>query len=497
MRSLLPGLVLTLLAASGAAHAQSACDPTPLLDGVPSHLRVLLSAGASDAPLKKADGKELTEAERDAARDAALEALDTLLSTCDWRAELVPPPGVGLVSPYAQTIPFERTLRDALSGFETASPILSQVLNAPGTGIPLPQRIQLGLSQVTTAGQPGLSFGGAGVIDPTSPHAFFRHSNLAISVLAIQPVGTGSGTDASTLPSSPELASAEIAFTHRGEETAYDWMARLADASGHIAMVKEENRSGYFATQNLLATYGSARDVFEAANEATAPEARARLWKDTERRNALVAAAEIALQIYRSRLKDFLQAGAVADAVRRATNPVSFHWAVRFRTTPGLRFIPEVPDARSLSLEGVIEGAFGAQPRSRRAPIRYNLGGALSGSAIPRDPCVQSPRPGECSFANSLGVVLDLAGGVTFDVPLSGLAAPSSIRVNGLFRWTPYRNSIVASIGEPELSYGANASLAVPVSEGLFIVGTYTYRWIQGVGPLSTTGFTITKELPR
>lgn len=494
-----------LLVTSVRAEAQErpACASDPLVeilsDGTHDVLGTLLEAGQQgDSPSDTA------------LRSEAISRLQQLLASCNPNKELKPPTGTAFHAIYEKYRPTLRsTLEQYVAAHQLSSPVFSQVLGAVG-GIPAPQRLQVGLSQVVSAGQPGLSGNVAGALSPNNDTFFWRHTALTGTMLVIQPVSSASTTGAAAIKlEQPQFASLETMLAFSNQRTAYDWSVEVSQKLGDI--VAKSEQTGLFATQQFLRHIQSNLDLHQPAEKqkrqeedaqlaAASAEARPQLQKDIQQvralreqqmfQAALEDASEAARRFYREGMEDYFTRTFIQPEQNREKHPFHLDGALRLRVTPRPDFVPELPDMLSLGLDVMGDGALlGSRDSSQ---LLYNFRLLTSGSAYPTSAC---SRFEGCAAQTSL--LFDAAAGLGVTLPARDLPSDTIFRAAALLRWAPFRSVSIDGQEVKELSGGFTASLEVPVTPTLSLLGTYTMRWMKGSKPVATSGITIAKTLPK
>src|SRR5262249_13143457 len=111
---------------------------------------------------------------------------------------------------------------------------------------------------------------------------------------------------------------------------------------------------------------------------------------------------------------------------------------------------------------------------------------AASFSEYPTGLCPDRDAPG-CTA--SPAALVDGSGGLSIIRAVTG-GGFSVLKASGTFRY-----SIGRDIGtEPDMSYGLEVSLEVPLGNGIALLGTYGVRWFKGRDDaVSTSSFTISQ----
>ncbi|QRN98824.1 hypothetical protein JRI60_07280 [Archangium violaceum] len=505
---LLLTLGLLLTATNATAQERPACAANPLVgflsDGTHDVLGTALMAGQQwDTP---PEGVALEN--WPALRAEALTRLQQVLATCNADKPLTPPTGTafhGIYERYRPTL--TETLERYVASNQLSSPVFSQVLGAVG-GIPAPQRLQVGLSQIVSAGQPGLAGNIAGALSPHSEHFIPRHTSLTGSLLVIQPVRAADSTEPTEL-GQPQFASAETMLAFSSRRTAYDWSIEVSNRMQEI--IKKSEQQGLFATQQFLRRIQASLELRQPAERLNQQEEKARLdaapseareqlrteidqaRKLREQENlraALEEASEAARRFYLETMETYFTRTFIQPELDREKYPFHLDVALRVRVTPRPDFVPELPDLFSTGLEVAGDGALlGGRDSSQ---LLYNFRVLTSGSAYPTRVC---SRFSGCDAQASL--LLDAAAGLGVTLPSRDMPSDTVFRVAGLLRWAPFRDISINGQMVDELSGGFSASLEVPVAPTLSLLGSYTMRWVKGGSAVATSGITIAKTLPK
>jgi hypothetical protein len=328
-------------------------------------------------------------------RTTARVALDALLQTCDAHQPLQVEQGAVFFALFSK---HDRpTLKDTASEYlkdqNVVSPFFSTAFGAGG-GVPVPKKVMIGLSQVTSAGQPGFLVSVAGTPAPTSKeHPWLRHSSISGSVLLVQP-STPSAT--STVPQSA-LGALELVLGYNSRRTPYDWSAEVADKGADILDVGETN--GLLAVAALLTSYADAAATI--ATE-TANEAIANARKDA----AAAAAGELARRRFREAMARYWLDTFIRPELDRENTPSHVSLAVQLRYSDDTRFAPEMPDLLNASLAA---GAYAAFLSAQTSLAAY-AHGAAGFSGYPRTTC---PARGEAGCEVAPALLLDADAGLS------------------------------------------------------------------------------------
>jgi len=430
---------ILLLASRGAIAAP--CAPTVITSQAPgatqTRLQILLAAGES---FDKSPDPEVPDATWVQVRDEAIGSV----AACDFPVAYPQSPAL----PYAFAFQSyaARTL-DAVDAFmrehNETTPILVTAIGLPS--VPAPQPVQVGLSQIVAAGQPGLMVSFAATPGIRSESHLGRHVVAAASGLVMnQPDETGTTNET-------KFASGEVTASYTSTRTVYDWAAEVDEAQIITDRVFDEHA---WNAARLLVT-----------------ELKTRLAAGAAPRDALVAAQGMAVRVYQDATRSYLQEHFAKPEIER---PRDDYWGVglRLRASPEPQFVPELPDKYAASVE-----AWG----------ELHLAGSTSSvSATGHASAGYSARP--TSGADGDTLLVDVAGGLS--VLLRSATGPTRLSVLGLFRWAPREVA-----GDPELSAGATGLVQVPIGGDVALAGTLTWRARTGQSNETTTSITLAKAL--
>lgn len=390
-------------------------------------------------------------------RDSAIRAFDAYVRggvACD----LLTVSGARIEAVRLEPATAHEAARRAAGTVDSSIGVLPAVLAAP-TGAPSPRGFELGMTQVVSAGQPGLSATGAGALAPEARDPFLRHSSLAVSTLLLQPVGTdGDLRD-------PQLASSEVVLSSTTRRTAYDWFFEVAEsAEATETRIEDLQRT---ALDTLVAEYRAQSVPSDAS--------------DAFRLERLLVALRAAGDQFHRRTEDHYY----ETFVRPELTPDRYELglSVRVRLSPYLRYLPELPDRFAAALVGNTALRIG----NGRADELYGhftgrLDAALSmwprtlTSSILRD----DPRP---SFLLNFAA----GGDLVFPAFASGQAG-ARLSANFLLRYAVDRQD---SMGRDDFSMGGSFVLTLPVTESVALAGTYSFRCFmqQDFACISTASF--------
>jgi hypothetical protein len=493
--SALAALLGTLwMAWPGAARSQ-VCSFDPLLHpagGGPG-------AGPLDLLLVEGDGKGIA---------AARETVDRVLDACAG-ASPVRPEGWVFMRLYE---PYRPTLRATVEAFfhdqTTSSPIFSSVLG--GGGVPVPQRAQIGLAQVVTAGQPGLLASVAGKVWPTDPSEWKRHLTVAGSIFVVQPTIPDPGK---TFPD-PQFGALDLLAGYDSHRTTYDWSAEFADSVIDDLTIYEE--PGYLSSVTLLQLYRDRRKEIAAAADAQAQAIHAKYdpasaaTADAGRRAQLVAERDAELASLRANIGTLLNAALAQAAVtarRQYGDAVTLHFrrkyiepeiererndryftlSVRFRYSDDARFVPELPDLLSAGLDATGHAAFVGTDTT--LGVQGEVHGAYS-----RDPTALCPTRGAPTCRAQDAALAEANGGLAFTTGAGG--GHTVLNAGGTFRYRFGDRIVTATDGaKRDYSGGVLISLQVPLTAGVAVIGTYSTRWYSWTDKVTTSSLTISKSL--
>jgi hypothetical protein len=352
--------------------------------------------------------------------------------------------------------PFEETVKEAIAEAQPTSPVLTPILGSGGA--PDPHFLQVGLSQVVTAGQPGFSGTVSGHFDQA------QRASLLATALVIQPTHP---TDSMAIgPAEPKLASFDAGFvwtTRPNVHTFLDWLSR------------DRRRSTAFAARSWAATLLMVSTL------------KADLLATPGNRHAAVThAVMIAGESYRDSTRAYIVENYVK--VEEGRNRANyFDITVRLRATRDATFLPELPDL--LAATAAASGAFGTSARPDRIAVGLTSTAALSASALPTEDFATWDGS---EIGSTLGGVGDLAIGAMMALPTGVDRPPTRVTASGIGRASWHDG---ANEDKWTLSAGGQMALNVPIGSGIELVGTYVLRYIQSFGWASTSGFTVSKSI--
>jgi hypothetical protein len=320
----------------------------------------------------------------------------------------------------------------AVSADRVSLAISSEVLASP-SGTPAAEPVQIGLSQVVSAGQPGLMPSIAVNPSPKDRHETMRHWLIQANGLIIEPVGSGGK------PETPIAASFDVAATLNNRRSAYDWHSWVAS---QVEWTTREYRSfGAAAVRRLIETYGG-QDHAD------------RLKRISAFQNAALGA--------RQAFTDASIHWIDNQFVKNALKEQNFLWgfAIRARVSPNATYLPDVPDLASAGLRAWLEGRWAVKD------WRIGLTGSVAASA--------SGYPTEKfkTFATGSGdwnVLADWALGGAFAYLSKSLMGNSRLTVQHIGRVSGREGTR----GRHEVSLGFSAGLEIPVSETISLAGSY------------------------
>jgi hypothetical protein len=471
----LPGVAALLACTwSLAGSAQAAPHPCPAVEIVGSwapaepmsKLEVLMAAAAAWDTAPEA----LDEAKRagwPTLRDRALTELGECTGLADAPADEKAVFGRQLRAMW-KSAGWEQTKIGATRAIRPSDPMLAPVLDPTG-GVPAPQRLQLGLSQVISGGQPGMMASAMGALAPTSRSSLWSHLSVASSVLVLQaPAAPDAMMGSDALPE-PTFGAIDVAFLYSSKPTIYDWTNALTRESQLAAEEDQFAIDAWNITDQLLET-------LSAGLRAPAVD-RASLLKEV-----VVGAG----QSYFDSTGATLEA-VVGDTLARLTRPVHKDWAVRLRVSPDATYVPELPDLMSLAFAWSGEAGQERKLEDTYWRLSWSVDGDLSAF-----PTAQYTTIDWGAFTDSFGGVVNASIGGVACFPVANQASPTRLEAAAVARWSKHRNDDEDS---GLYSGGGHISLVVPVAAGISLVGTYTFRYEEGSRWITTTSFTFAKSV--
>jgi hypothetical protein len=439
-------------------HAAEACPDivSGFSGGQLSLLEIAVAAAKNwGAP---PEGSSVAPAQWPTLRDQALSALDVFVG-CDVSA--MPQQPAALYA--AALLDYQPDIAEVAARYATKHgltiPFFASLIG-PSASVPAPQPFQVGLSQVVSAGQPGMQAVLGGAPGAKSDSKLWRHTMVHGSALIIQTPSTSTGERVSL--GDPQFASGQLDVSYTSRRTLYDWSSETADQVVDIG--QQLDRHALNAATRGLQTY---------AGEVKAGLARTTALADGVREMA---------SVYRAAASAYFEDVLIRKELERDHDS---HWdlGLRGRISPRPDFVPELPDLVSFGVVGGGELALGSPTATHFALSTHGL---LALSMFPTTiyrRIDKGDRDGDLSglFDYSLDMALLVPG---------ALAAAGRTRVacSGLLRYAFRTVS-----GQPEISAGANATIEVPLSGTIALAGTYTMRWINERGVESISALTIAK----
>ena len=359
---------------------------------------------------------------------------------------------------------FEQSFIEAARAAHLADPVLQPVLS-PGGAVPAPQRLQFGLSQVVSGGQPGMLASASGLLDANNRDSrFLRHASLAFSALVIQPTGPASSTMGAPAPAKPQIGAVDLGLLYSTRDTLYDWTDNLTSIKTTTA---DEDA---FA----LDAWNITNDLLRELSTTSTPGAP--------------APADV-VQIVNVAGRAYFDATEPKLKIRVATpNPGTVSgWAIRFRASPDATFVPELPDL--LSLQATWSGDAGQDAATTGAYFRFKWAVAGSISALPTEKYATWDAG---AITDTLGGVADASLGLAASVPTAGEASPTRLEAAAIGRFSKHAGD---GQGAGNFSGGGHVQIGVPVGGGISLVGTYTARYEEARHWITTAGFTLVKSI--
>jgi hypothetical protein len=360
---------------------------------------------------------------------------------------------------------FEQLRLAAAREAHPSDPVLQPVL-APGGTIPAPQRLQFGLAQVVSGGQPGMLASATGLLDADSRNHWKRHTSVAASVLVVQPTAAGASTTGVAEPATPEVGAMDIGVLYSSAPTIYDW----TDSLTNLPVVEADEDAfavhAWNVTNDFLATFSQKM----AAGGQQAQDAL---------RDAVTASGSAYFDATNVMLK--------ARVTKPLAGPTACNFAFRFRASPNAAFVPELPDL--LSLQGSWTGEVGQDEKLTGAYVRMSWTVAGSFSSLPTE---RYATWNLSDIGKTLGGVGDASLGAVAALPMVDQASPTRVEVAGIFRYSKHEGD---GQGAGDFSGGGHAQLSVPVGGGIALVGTYTLRYDEARRWITTASFTLAKSV--
>jgi hypothetical protein len=469
-------VVLLTCAWTSAAYAAPLCPAAEvvdaLIDAQPplqlSRIEILLAAAKSwDTPPAGLDAAQ--QASWPTVRDQAIAALVECGGLTDATPDERAQHSRALRAVWAHA-DWEQTKLAATRLARPDDPVLAPVL-APGGGVPAPQPLQFGLSQVVSGGQPGMMASAMGNLDQNGTNGLWRHVSLAGSVLVLQPIQGAAAMD-TTLPE-PQLGAIDVGFLYSSKPTIYDWTDALTREKQLLAEDDQFSTDAWNVTDNLLEVLSTQWPNMKTAEE------RQKLIRD---------AVGVAGQAYFDSTDATLQS-IVKDKLEELTRPVSSDFALRIRVSPDASFVPELPDLMSLDLAWSGEAGQARKPDGAYWRLTWSLDGDLSAFAVPQYRKISGNWD---AFGDSLGGVVNASLGGVACLPTARQASPTRIDFASVARWSKHANDHEDS---GLYSAGGHIGLTMPVGAGVSLVGTYTFRYEENTGWITITSFSFAKSV--
>jgi hypothetical protein len=431
---------LTFTASAAAAAPCPATDLTTAVGGVAwTRLDTLLLAG--DSWSEPPQGSGLTPAAWATLRDEAV----TYVRGCDFPTDY----------PESESLAFMRVFQDsatrvldAVRDYQRENnvtiPILGSALGLP-TG-PAPQPLQLGLSQVVAAGEPGF-LGGLSVTPGIRSEGHFqRHATVVANALIMNAPG------AMGVAGDPKFASGELHFAYSSARTVWDFAAEVIER-GATTDAEFDRRA-----------WNAARLIVSELKAASAAGVADMV--------AVHQAVETARRLYAASTRAYLTDTFIRpEAERNHVNQWSL--SVVLRGSPHPEFLPEIPDKYSAQLN--VSGTYRAVGKDKSLSLDGNASAAFS-----KDPVTGVDKD---------TLLVDASGGLALILPSA--AGPTRLTARGLFRYA-LRDTMT---GEKEVSGGVAISLLVPIGGDIGISATYAWRYLNGVGDAATSSISIAKTI--
>lgn len=343
-----------------------------------------------------------------------------------------PPDVIGMIDAY-----------QADNGVKVSSAALVELLGSPG-GVPTPQPLQIALTQVTTAGQPGFvgTLGSAPWARNNS--ALVRHLTFSGSTLIVSPSQPSGGGSVE-----PTFASGEFVVATALPNRAYDWLRGRAKQQPVIeARFRELVLS---AEQDLVYLY-----KLRPADVA----------KETAFTGALSSASATLL----AHSVEYFGEALVRPEDEKVPTAGTFY--ARGRYTPDATWVPELPDLLSAGLGAAYYTAFSKTQDKIGGAFHASL--SLSYSDYSTTPTADgTPVLRTADFPASHPAVLgDVWTSLDVLAPTTPAGRPY-LTASATLRFA----SRELAEGIPELSFGAKGALTVPVSPGIAIQAAFLSRW--------------------
>jgi len=359
---------------------------------------------------------------------------------------------------FDQPIPKE-ALEVYASSHRISSAQLSPLIGLKG-GLPAPRPLQFSLSQVTTQGQPGFipSISGSPFAKSTKP--FWRHVLLAFNATLINPSG-GTTEQAAT----PVLSSIDLFISTSTVPTPSDWFLYVSKNLTRDQV--RVNGLRMSAVVQLVRLY-----------KAKQPDA-------SSRGPVFKAAAEAANDYFRRSVLDYYSEQYIVP-IETETDSIDASVALRLRATPNATWTPELPDLLSGSLEGAVNVLMLDTSNSGQLTATASLAGAYS--AFPTSEFQKWSEIDSYSQSRH-SLLIDATLGLTYSLPSTIPLASTRLSASAVGRLAPLRP---LPGGGVEGNLGGSAALEVPVSKGVALVGSYTFRCNRGCTAVSGLTLAVT-----
>lgn len=419
--------------------------------------------------------------------DAALQEFDAVARQCT-PTDLVSLSGANIHSDvFVPATPVE-ALSEYSSRHGVSSNQLSAVLSAPG-GVPSPQALQLSMSQITSAGQPGIVPVVAGNPLRRSDSSFLRHWSINASGVVLQPT---SGISTQTTVSSISVWSGVVL-----EDSAYDWYRLIGDKLGIDEAQYDERRAS--ALRTLLAAYRASAENYVFKSSTPLPPLSQ--VPDSDRADALRAARNIFEQahsvtqsFFHASTAAYLQDHYIAPVEGRAPKRMSLSLVGRLSPEPS--FVQELPDLLNVAVAW--QGKFQFKPDSQSTSAAIEFDAAAAYSAYPTtspDVSVEACDDFTCDNPNP-AVLVDLSVGFHAALPSPVSSSIGRTRVDAAVLGRGASRS--GSVAGLDASGGCAIAMEIPVTDSLAIAGTYVGRAVQDGSDwtwIGTTGVSLAAVL--
>lgn len=457
----LPALFVVAFAFNLAAE-DTAVNPTHyLLQSVNSKaetlslLGALLSAGKDyEAVPSEINNLPITSQEKvDLWKTVRQSALDSIKADRYDPTSPQKPTGPDLRSFGTRFQEYRSTLRQAISDYYSEhagepTPVLSQVLDP--AGIPSPQPAQITLSQVFSAGVPGLSAGFSATPGLNQGHTFWGHSTFSLSGLLLQPTGAD-----------PTFSSGELAFSYSSRRNVFDF---LADYNGQdfLSSDLDFERAAANAANDLVARYQIG--IKQGRSEA----------------DAIASAVETAGLTVKNQTSLYEQDHFIDSEQNRDLNSF-LAGSARFRVTRDAQYLSDVPDLLSGALQ--IGGQLNL---GGSKSFRFSLAGTADASASAWPTSTFQTLSAANASNSQLTLLVDGSVGASLYVPTQGRGT-SKLTASLVGRWA-FREA-------GEWSWGGAFALVVPITADMALAGTYHIFSNSTTGLGSTSGISFAKSL--